>query len=158
MLLVCAGLMVFAAVSASAANNDSATITFEVQAINELAISGDPGALVISTATAGSEPDAVSDATTTYAITCNETGHKITAQIDSAMPANVTLTIELEACSTSISPGPVDISDATAKDVLTDIDLVAESGKTITYGLAATVAAGVVASQSRTVTLTLISD
>jgi len=155
MLLAIAGLALFAAVSAYAANTDDATVTFEVQAINELTVSGDPGALIVSTATAGSEPDAESDATTTYAITNNELNHKITGQIDEAMPANVTLTINLAACTTSVTSGAVDISDGAAHDLVTSIDLVAEAGNTITYGLSATVAAGVVASDTRTVTLTL---
>jgi len=49
----------------------------------------------------------------------------------------------------------VDISNAvTAVNVVTAIDSIAESGKTITYKLSATIAAGVV-SDSKTVTLTI---
>ena len=34
------------------------TVTYEVQAINEISVSGNPGALIVSSATAGSEPTA----------------------------------------------------------------------------------------------------
>lgn len=155
MLLVLAGLALFAAVSAYATDSDTQDITFEVQAINELVVSGDPGALIISTATAGAEPDAVTDDTTTYAITNNELNKKVTAQLDSAMPANVTLSISVAACDTAETGGVQDLTDGTAKDVLTSIDLVVDSGDKITYTLDATVAAGVVGSTIRTVTLTL---
>jgi len=157
-LLALAGLALFAAVAAYATNEDTQTVTFEVQAINELTASGDPAALTVSTATAGSEPDDASNALTTYSITTNETGKKITGQIDEAMPANVTLTITLAAPTGGSSAGAINISDGTVKDLVTSIDPVAEGGKTITYGLSATVAAGVVASDTRTVTLTLTDE
>jgi len=156
MLLVLAGLALFVAVSAYAANNDTQTVTFEVQAINEITVSGDPAALIINAATAGAEPDAVTDATTTYAITNNVLNKKITGDLDSAMPANVTLTIALVACDTAVSAGTVDLTDGNAHDLVTSIDLVADAaGNTITYTLDATVAAGVLASDTRTVTLTI---
>lgn len=146
---------------AGAAANDTQTVGYEVSAINELSVSGDPAAMNVSTATAGVEPDAVSDATTTFAITtnCGDNGKKITASINTAMPSGVTLNINLAAPTGAVSSGDTDISNAnvTALDVVTGIDGVAESAKTITYKLDATVAAGVVASATKTVTLT-ISD
>lgn len=130
------------------------TVTFEVQAINEIATSGDPGALVVSAATAGQQPDAVSDSSTTYAITTNETNQKITAALDAAMPAGVTLTIQLAAPTGATSAGAVTLTDSAA-DVVTGITQVAESGLGITYTLTADVTAGVLASDDRTVTLTI---
>ncbi|PKL47494.1 MAG: hypothetical protein CVV42_12955 [Candidatus Riflebacteria bacterium HGW-Riflebacteria-2] len=129
------------------------TVTYEVTAINEISVSGNPAALTVSTAVAGAEPDEVSDSTTTYAITTNQS-KKITGVLDTAMPAGVTLKINLVA-----PTGGTTVTDVTllgtATDLVTGISPVAESGKTITYKLSATVAAGVVASANKTVTLTI---
>lgn len=141
-------------VSAFAADSATQTVTFAVSAINELSVSGNPGALTVSTSTAGSAPDAVSDSATTYAITTNETNRKISAAIDTAMPAGVTLTVNL-AAPTGATSVPAFALTATAQDAVTGISTLNESGKTITYGLSATSAAGVQASDSRTVTLTI---
>ncbi len=141
---------------AFAANSATQTVTFEVQAINELSNSGNPGALVVSTATAGSEPDVATDSSTTYAITTNGTSKKITASIDADMPAGVTLKVTLGAPAganaTQVTLGTV------AVDAVTAITEVAESGKTISYELSALVTAGVVASDSTTVTYTVVDS
>lgn len=141
---------------AFAADNATQTVTFEVQAINELSNSGNPGALVVSTATAGSEPDVATDSTTTYAITTNGTSKKITASIDAPMPDGVTLKVTLGApagaSANQITLGTV------AVDAVTAITEVAESGKTISYELSALVTAGVVASDSTTVTYTVVDS
>ncbi|QTQ38918.1 Uncharacterized protein ToN1_48240 [Aromatoleum petrolei] len=129
-------------------------MTYEVTAINELSVSGNPGALTISSATAGSAPTAVSDATTTYAITTNQSTRKITAAIDTAMPSGVTLKANLAAPTGATSAGAVTLG-AVAVDAVTGISTLNESGKTITYSLEATTAAGVVTSASKTVTFTI---
>lgn len=141
---------------ASAASSTQQTVTFEVQAINEISVSGNPGTLTVSTATAGQQPDAVSDNSTTYAITTNESNKKITVAIDTAMPSAVTLQIQLAAPSGATSAGNVTLS-TTAADAVTGITQVAQSGLTITYTLTATVAAGVVGQTTRTVTLTIVA-
>ena len=128
--------------------------TYEVQAINEILVSGNPGALTVSTATAGSAPDAVSNSATTYAITTNETGKKITAALNTAMPSGVTLTVNLAAPTGGTSTGATTLT-ATAADVVTGITGLNESSLGITYQLSATSAAGVVASASKTVTFTV---
>ncbi len=139
---------------ANAGNTATQTVTFEVQAINEISVSGNPGNLVISTATAGSDPDDATDNSTSYSITTNESSKKITGSIDAAMPANTTLKVNLTAPTGASSAGSVTLS-TTAADLVTGIATLAESGLTITYTFSATVSAGVVASDSRTVTLTL---
>jgi hypothetical protein len=153
-ILAAAGLICATSGIALASDTATQTVTYEVAAINELSVSGNPGALIVSTATAGSAPDAVSDATTTYAITTNESDRKITAAIDTAMPAGVTLTANLAAPTVGTSTGAVALT-ATAVDLVTGISTLNESAKTITYGLSATPAAGVVASASKVVTLTI---
>ncbi len=142
---------------ATASNVANQTVTFEVSAINELSVSGNPAALIIDAATAGSEPDQATDASTTYALTTNEAGRRITGSIDVAMPSGVTLTINLVAPTDATSAGDI-VLDVADQDLVTGIGALAESGKTITYKLDATVAAGVVASDTRTVTLTLLAE
>lgn len=143
-----------AASSAFASDTATQTVTFSVSAINEISVSGNPGALTVSAATAGSAPTPVSNSSTSYAVTTNEEGRKITAEIDEAMPTGVTLTASLAAPTGATSAGAVALT-AVAQDAVTGISTLNEGGKTITYGLSATSAAGVQASDTRTVTLTI---
>ncbi|HEX9940011.1 MAG TPA: hypothetical protein VGB15_22945, partial [Longimicrobium sp.] len=89
--------LALAAFSAGNAAAQQATqdVSFEVQAINQLAFTGSPS-LVISTATAGSAPTSVT-ANASYAITTNESNRKITASIDGNMPSGTTLSVSLAA-------------------------------------------------------------
>ncbi len=135
-----------------AGNIQNQLVSFDVQPINEISVSGNPGALSISTATAGSNLADVSDATTTYNITTNGT-KRITGAIDSNMPANTSLKIQLAAPSTGTGQGAVTLS-TTAGNLVTAISPVAQSNLSITYTLSASVAAGAV-SGTRTVTITL---
>ena len=146
--------MVLGTLPVLAGSSANQTVTLQVSAINEISISGNPGALTVNSATAGSAPNAVNDASTTYAITSNESDKKITAAIDSAMPDGTTLTVNLGAPTGATSAGAVALSTSAA-DVVTGITKLNESGKSISYSFSATAAAGVVASTSRTVTLTV---
>ncbi|MGB2697988.1 MAG: hypothetical protein WBD28_09060 [Candidatus Zixiibacteriota bacterium] len=119
-----------------------------------MSVSGDPGNLVVNTATAGSEPTADTDNTTSWAVTTNESSKKMTGSINTDMPANTTLEINLTAPTGGSSAGDMSLS-TTAADLVTAIATVAESGLTITYTLSATIAAGIVAQAQKTVTLTL---
>jgi hypothetical protein len=139
-----------------AGSSTTQTITFSVNAINEIAVSGNPGALTVSTATPGSVPDTATDSSTTYDITTNQSGQKITAAIDSGMPAGVTLKVQLTAPAGATSAGLVTLG-ASAADVVTGISTLNQSGLGITYKLSATPAAGSMASDTRTVTLTITS-
>ena len=142
---------------AMAGNTAQQTVTYEVSAINEISVSGNPGNLVVNSATAGSEPNEDTDNTTTWAITTNQTSRKMTGSINSNMPANVTLEINLIAPTGGVSEGDVSLSSTDA-DLVTSIETVAESGLTITYTLSATVAAGVVPQAHKTVTITLTAE
>ena len=157
LLMLGLALTALLATAAMAANTTTQTVTYEVSAINEISDDGDPGALTVSTATAGSEPDDATDSSTTYAITTNGTTKKLTGKIDTAMPANVTLQVNLTAPTGGVGAGDVTLTGTDA-DLVTSIETVAESGKTIAYTLSATVAAGVVASAQKTVTLTLTDE
>lgn len=122
-----------------------------------LAVSGNPGALRISVAVAGSQPTSVSNGATTYTITTPNPArtYKMTAQLNAATPAGVTLTATFAAPAGATSVGAVPL-DVTARDVVTGIPRSTNATQSITYQLDATVSAGVVASTSRTVTLTIV--
>lgn len=137
-----------------AANTDNQTVTLQVTAINEIAVSGDPGALIVNTATAGADPDTATDNSTDYDITTNEAGKRITGVLDSAVPANTELYVFLVAPTGGSSAGDV-LLTAVAADLVTGISTLAESNHTITYKFYAGIAAGIVASTTRTMTLTL---
>jgi hypothetical protein len=156
-VLAAAGLICATSGIALASATATQMVTYEVAAINELSVSGSPGSLTVSTATAGDAPDAVSDATTTYAITTNETGRKITGALNTAMPDGVTLTATLAAPTGGSSVSAVTLSTVAA-DLVTGITTLNESGKAITFGLSATSAAGVVPSAVKTVTLTITAE
>lgn len=147
--------LAFAAATGEA-SAQTQTVSFSVDAVNQMSVSGNPGALAISSATAGSALNSASDASTTWAVTTNQTGTKVTAAIDLAMPTGVTLKVNLAAPTGATSAGPVALGTLAA-DVVTGITKLEESGKVITYTLSATTAAGVVASSTRTVTYTVVA-
>jgi hypothetical protein len=144
----------FGAGAAFAGPATTQTVTYAVSAINEISVSGNPGALTVAMATAGSAPNAVTDATTTYAITTTEVTRKITGAINTDMPAGVTLSVTLAAPAGATSAGKKALTSV-ATDLVTAISKLNESAKTITYELSATSAAGVVPSATKTVTLTI---
>lgn len=148
------GLALLAAATSAASGQTTATqtITFQVDAINQINFLGGPS-LVINTAAAGSNPTSVT-AGATWAVTTNQSGAKITASIGSAMPAGVTLSVSLTAPTGATSAGSKSLS-TTAVDLVTGITKVAQGPLAVTYSLAATAAAGVVASTTRTVTYTI---
>jgi hypothetical protein len=124
-----------------------------------ISVSGNPGLLRISSAIAGSEPIAVSDAATTYTVVTGNPNrlHKVTARLSAPMPVGVTLTAALAAPPGATSLGPVPL-DGVARDVVTDIPRRTTATQAITYTLSATVAAGVIPNSSRTVTLTIVQQ
>lgn len=157
MAIVGALSMLFIAGPAMAGDSDTQTVNYEVTAINEISIDGDAVTLTVNSATAGEAPTQATDSDS-YAITTNVVSpatKKITAAIDSDMPAGLTLKINVTAPSTAgTSSGPTTLS-ATAEDVVTGISAVNEADISMEYTLDATVAAGVVAPDTKTVTLTI---
>ena len=139
---------------AHAANTATQLVSFEVAAINEISVSGNPGTLIISAALPGSNPTPATDSSTTYAITTNGTNKRITAAINEPMPTGLTLKVNLEAPSVGSSAGDVILSTIAAS-VVTGISQVADSSSTITYTLEATAQAAEVSSGTKTVTFTL---
>jgi hypothetical protein len=155
LILSMVALLTMTAVNAFAADNVAQTVTYQVSAINEISVSGNPGALIVITAVPGSQPTAVTDATTTYAITTNIANKKITGALNTAMPANTSLKVTLVAPTGGTSAGQITLT-ASAQDLVTGISTLAESGLGISYNFSATLAAGVVASAQKTLTLTVV--
>ena len=121
-----------------------------------LTVSGSPAAFTVTTAVAGSQPAAISNSVTTYFVKVKPVAgvKKITAQLDAPMPIGTSLTLTMAPPPGATSLGPVAL-DMTPRDIV--ISIAADNGSThaMTYVLSATVAAGVLVSQNRVVTLTL---
>jgi hypothetical protein len=141
--------------SANAGNSDTTSVSFDIQAINELTVNNASVTLTISSALAGSQPN---NATTTasYNITTNCTANskKLTGAINSDMPSEVSLQVQVAAPSGATSLNYVSMS-VTAADVVTGIDATAAPNLQIDFKMTANVSAGVVTSATRTLTLTL---
>jgi hypothetical protein len=137
----------------ASAQTATQTVTFAVNAINQISATGSPS-LTVTTATAGSQPTAVTDGTSTWAITTNQTGAKISASIPTAMPTGLTLSVNLAPPTGASSAGMTAVGTV-AVDLVTAITKLAESGLTATYQLSATTAAGVVTSSTKVVTYTI---
>jgi hypothetical protein len=122
-------------------------------------VSGNPGLLRVSTAIAGSEPIAVSNSSTTYTVTTGNPNrlYKVTARLSAPMPVGVTLTGSYAAPPGATSLGPIAL-DGIDRDVVLSIPRRTDATQAITYTLSATVAAGVIPTSSRTVTLTIVQQ
>ena len=143
--------------TAVAGNVAAQVVTYQVDEINELSVSGNPKVFNVNEAEADEEPFHAEDFSTTYAITtnCGTDKKKITANIDTDMPANTTLKILIEPSKGASSPEGVDLTTG-AKDVVNDIGPVVASGLSLQYHL---YAAGVMPSSAqKAVTLTLTSQ
>jgi len=153
-LLLAAALALALNRTALGADVGTHLMTFDFQAINEIEVTGSP-ILTVASAVAGEQPQEATDSSSTCAITTNGTNKRITAIIDTAMPAHVTLKVGVTAPSGSgISQGYVTLTTS-ASNVVTGISHVADSNPTITYKLSATVQAGMLSTDTRTVTFTL---
>jgi len=145
-LLLAAGLMLSSVRSAIA------------QPSTMLSVNGTPASMIISSAVTGVGSMSVTDATTTYFVRVkNASGNgTISAQLSAPMPLGTTLSLTMTPSFGATSLGPVDLSTV-SQAVVTNIQK--ENGSTLamTYVFAATAAAGVVPTQSRTVTFTLVA-
>ncbi|MEO7103138.1 MAG: hypothetical protein ABI311_07085 [Gemmatimonadaceae bacterium] len=146
-------LVAMAAASFASAQTATQTVTFQVSAINQIAVTGAPS-LVINTAVAGSPLTSATSAGNTWSVTTNQSGASITASIPSAMPAGLTLSANLVAPAGATSTGLTALG-TTAVNVVTGITKLSAASLGLTYQLDATAAAGVVASGTRVVTYTI---
>jgi hypothetical protein len=149
-----AGALAVGAARIAVAQTATQTVTFQVTAINQISITGAAPSLIVNTAVAGSAPTSATSSGITWAVTTNQTGAKINASIPSNMPAGLTLSANLGAPGGATSTGTQSLT-TTAVDLVTGITQLNSSGLSLTYTLAATAAAGVVASGTRLVTFTI---
>ncbi|HXG37715.1 MAG TPA: hypothetical protein VNL36_02985 [Bacteroidota bacterium] len=130
-------------------------VTMEVKPITKISVSGNPAALVVSDALAGTEVLSVRDENTRYSITTNIENMKIVASINQQMPPGTKLMVRLESRK-GMSVGVVDISNAlNPVDVIRSISKGSDANQRITYIFAADPSVGEIPQQTRTITLTL---
>jgi len=137
-----------------AGSNDNHTVTVQVNAINELAITGGNKTLTINAATAGQNPNNTTNTQCNLAWTTNETGKKVTVATNLASQ-NFTLKVEATSVTGGTSAGDVTLTD-TAADFVTGV---AETtgNCTLFYTASATAAQGT-GSDVHTVTYTLTAS
>ena len=122
-----------------------------------LSVTGTPASMTISGAIAGSQPATLTNNSTTYTVSALPIlPKKITAQINTNMPAGVTLTVLLVPPSGATNAGRVAL-DNIARDVVSNVTNLLPQTKIIEYQLSATVSAGVISTSTRTVTFTLVN-
>ena len=152
-------LISFALVQDASAQTASQAVSLSVSKVYRIAITGAPTInMAINAGVAGTDAlTPVTDATTTYAITQNNSAAtKVTANLDAAMAKGKLQIALLSGLGTTA--GTVDISNATsgsALNVVTAIAMGAEAGKSITYTFSANASEGLF-SAAKTVTLTVI--
>jgi hypothetical protein len=151
--LTIGALFALSAVRTASAQTATQTVTFQVTAINQIAVTGTPS-LVINTAAAGSAPTTVTSSGNSWSVTTNQSGASITASIPTAMPAGLTLSANLVAPAGATSSGSTALG-VTAATVVSGITKLNASALALTYTLDATAAAGVVTSSTRVVTYTI---
>ncbi len=124
--------------------------------VGTIALVGTPSTLRISTAVAGSNPDPVSSTGLQYTTKASKANkpQKIMVNLNLAMPAGVTLTLDMVAPAGANDDGTVTL-DATARELVGNITNTTATTLGMTYTLSATAAAGVIALTSRTVTFTI---
>jgi len=147
------GLLCVTAAASAAAQTATQTVTFQVDPVNQVGVSGSPS-MAITAAVAGNAPTTVTSVANSWAVTTNQSTAKITASIASAMPAGLTLSAQLAAPSGATSAGLVPLG-TTAVDAVIGITKQHASGLSLSYQLQATSAAGVIGSTTRVVTLTI---
>lgn len=138
---------------------DSVTVTYEVTAITQLNLNG-AASLTIVAGTAGAGLPSVFDATgVTYDITNNAgaASMKLVGKINTDMPAGTALSVDVTAPLGAESEGLIALTTAD-QDLVLAIGNVDEALVAMSFKLEATVAAGVIASASKTFTMTVIGS
>jgi hypothetical protein len=147
-----AGLLVVAAAASASAQTAQQTVAIQIDAINEVAVSGSPS-LTISAAVAGGAPTTATSTGHTWAVTTNQTNTKISASIGSALPAGVSLSATMGA--PAGATGGTQVLGISDVDIVTGITKLNAGGLSLSYSLSATSAAGTLSSTTRIVTFTI---
>lgn len=133
---------------------DSVTVTYEVTAITQLNLNG-AASLTIIAGTAGAGLPSMTASGVTYDIANNDGSRKLVGKINEVMPAGTTLSVDVTAPSGALSAGFVALI-ASDLELVTGIGNVDEALVPMTFKLEATVAAGVIASATKTFTMTVM--
>lgn len=129
-------------------------ISTTLDAANSLTLSGNPSSFTISTATAGSNPPAVTNTSTTYSVSTVGT-LTISGAINANLPTGTSLQVSLAAPSGGTSQGLQTMS-TTSQNLVTNVKAVSKvSGLAITYQLTATADAAPVTNKTVTLTYTM---
>ena len=150
--------LLLAVVPTASAQSDTQDVTVVVEEVNEISISN-PVTLTLSASTAGGGFDDATNSGSTYAVTTNGTGKKITAKLGAEFAAGISLRVSVAAPAGATAAGSAQaLNAATAVDLVTGLSQVSESGLGITYTASATSAASPNgAGETQTVTFTVTS-
>ena len=154
LLITSTVLIILGATFVWAGSNDNHTVTVQVNAINELAITGGNKTLTISMATAGQDPTNATNTQCNLAWTTNETGKKVTVATSIETP-NFTLKVEATSVTGGTSAGDVTVTDDAA-DFVTGVEETT-GNCTLFYTASATAAQGT-GSDVHTITYTLTAS
>ena len=152
-VLTAAGIGTALLSHAPQATTTTQSVSVQVDAINQIALTGVPS-LLINSAAPGSAPTSVTSVTNTWAVTTNQTGSTISASIATVMPGGLTLSAIMAAPAGGASTGLHAIG-TTPVALVTGVTKVNASSLNVTYQLDATVAAGVITSATKMVTFTI---
>jgi hypothetical protein len=125
-----------------------------------LTTAGTPASMIVTTAVAGSQPLPITVGGTTLRIVAKCGGqcfNHVTAELNTPMPANTTLSVALSAPPFPETTAGTVVLSTTPQSVINNLKQETGATVNITYVFTATAAAGVVPSQTRTVTFTLVS-
>ncbi len=138
---------------------DTAEVTYEVESITQLNLSGAANVKIVAGIAGQGLPSVTDSIGVTYDITNNagDGSKRLVGRINTAMPANTVLSVNVTAPSGAVSAGFVALT-ATDQDLVTGIDNVNQAGVAMSFKLDATVAAGVIASATKTFTMTIIAS
>jgi hypothetical protein len=140
----------------ASAQADSNTVTYTISPVTLIDIAADVNLTIDSVNSIGGGLANDTDSTT-YAITNNAGAKKLVGKLNTAMPANTTLSLQVAAPTGAASAGAVTLTNSN-QDLVTGIGAVNESGVSIVFTLSATVNAQLVNAGTKTLTLTLVDE
>jgi hypothetical protein len=150
---LCAAACLSGAASAAGAQRATQTVTFRVEPINQIAVVGDP-VITLRDAVAGHAPSSITVSGGTWAVTTNQPAAKVTASLDSDLPAGLTLSVMLDAPAGATTNG-FQALRVTPVELVENLSRVAVSSLPLSYRLDAASTAGVVAAGTRRVVFTI---
>lgn len=138
-----------------AAQTATQNVTVVVQEITAISVSAPVTLTINSVGSAGDNPDEATNSSSSYSITTNGSGKKITGEIDASFPTGISLAVNMQApADAGASAGQVTLG-TTPQDLVSGLTRVTGSDLEISYVASATVEAEPSAGETRTVTFTV---